>query len=148
MLRCLYVYSRVLVPALFVLLRVPACLLTRMFLPYARMLVTVGNFFCVPAQQVRQIVRLYACVNELLTTVCLYAWLVVRLDMCMPMCTFFYVLFCVSINLRICCICSFCFFNFEFVRLSACAPVASCICQCLLSVVCVVLVAGWNDYVD
>ena len=101
--------------------------------------------FCTP---VGQFVRLYACVNELLTTMCLYAWLVVLLDMCMPMCTFFYVLLCVSINLRICCICSFCFLNFEFVRLSACAPVASCICQCLLSVVCVVLVAGWNDYVD
>ena len=113
--------------------------------PYACNRLQLLLCFCTP---VGQIVRLYTCMIELLTTVCLYAWVAVWLDACMLMCTFFCVLFCVAINLCFCPICPFCLFTCGFVRLSTCAPVARCICQCLLSVVCVVLVARWNDYVD
>jgi hypothetical protein len=113
--------------------------------PYACNRLQLLLCFCTP---VWQIVRLYTCMIELLTTVCLYAWVAVWLDACMLMCTFFCVLFCVAIKRCVCLICPFCLFTCEFVRLSACAPVARCICQCLLSVVCVALVAGWNDSVD
>ena len=77
MLRCLYVYSRVLVPALFVLLCLRACVpaYAHVFTlcPYACNRRQLLLCFCTP---VGQFVRLYACVNELLTTVCLYAGIV------------------------------------------------------------------------
>ena len=75
----IYLYTRVLFAIVFrvaVCACVPTCLLTRMFIPYARMHVTVCNFCCVSAHRLG---RLCVCILVWLSfsrqCVCMLRWL-------------------------------------------------------------------------
>jgi hypothetical protein len=114
--------------------------------PYACNRLQLLQCFCTP---VGQIVRLYTCMIELLTTVCLYAGMVLVgvptllcicvdawLYVCMPLSLCFCVLCWMAVNLLVCVcsLCPFCLCTCALECICAYVPVAWSVCQCFLSV--------------